>query len=583
MSKSPLVKFTIENNNVSPSVPSNGVSCLLARTKKGPYNGPSTTISSVAQFRSLFGGEVVPDGSPSNIEKALQSGSKLRIIRVPGTGYFKGVLLNTASDNGEAPTTQQTPKSVIKIIQGSDSVEIGFYTKIGDDLVDGVKTFDVTFTKTANTLNYQITGTGKTTVLESNPVITYKAANSVGNNSIDYIAFNNFLNNSEYLEPYIVSSTLGGDKSVATIIKWMAEVLDNSKEAITITVASKSFDTLATTPVVCVSQVGSSGTAPTAEAWVESMEALLDYTDVYQVACSHINQHLEDQADIISVHKAFKDMCEKVQEYTYYIEVPKYKTHYTEGTEVRDKDSIVDWINTIVNSIGNSMWVAYFAGGIKYYNESGIVVNSDIIGTILGLGDTAASNQGPWLSFAGMNRGVIEDAHGSVSPNYGSPSRYEELNELALNYANMVVVKDTRTMGKQTMLWHCFTSQVKQDSFKYLSIVRLVLYMKKQLRPILDSYLEEPNTFLTWNNIYLEAKPILDNLITQGAITEYVWNGDQYASSYNDLVVNNEADVRQGKYKVVLNFKEVIPLQEISMVLSIDKANGSISTELVNE
>lgn len=578
MPNSPLVKFTIENNNIEPSVPPTGVSCLLTRTKKGPYNDPSTLITSVAQFQSIFGSEVVPDGSPSNIEKALQGGSKLRVIRVPGTGYFKGVLLNTPTDSGQAPTAQQTPKTIIKIAQGSDVVEIGFYTKIGDDTVDGVKTFDVTFYKKANTLYYQITGTGKTTVLESNPVITLKAAGDNNNNVVDYLIFNNFLNNSEFLEPYIVSSTIDGDKSIANVIKWMADVLDDSTEAITLTVVSTSFASLTETKVV--SQVGSSGTAPTADAWIDSMEYLLNYTDVYQVACSHLDQHLEDTADVLEVHKAFRDVCEKVQEYTYYIEVPKYKTHFSEGTDIRDKDSIISWVDTCINTIGNSMWVAYFAGGLRYYNNSGIVVNSDILGTVIGLGDTAASNNGVWKSFAGMNRGVIEDAHGSVSPNYGSPARYDDLNDLAASYVNLAVVKKTRSMGTRTMLWHCFTSQVKQDSFKFLSIVRLVLYMKKNLRPILDSYLEEPNTFKTWNNIYLEVKPLLDQLVAKEAITEYNWNGDQYASSYADLTVNNEADVRQGKYKAILKFKEVVPLQEISMVLSIDKASGSVNTEI---
>ncbi len=92
-------------------------------------------------------------------------------------------------------------------------------------------------------------------------------------------------------------------------------------------------------------------------------------------------------------------------------------------------------------------------------------------------------------------------------------SRYNELNELAQMYANMIVIKDTPSSGKQTMLWHCFSSQVKQDSERFLSIVRLNLYLKKTLRPILNKYLEEPNIWGTWKNIYLEVKPILDNLV----------------------------------------------------------------------
>ena len=307
------------------------------------------------------------------------------------------------------------------------------------------------------------------------------------------------------------------------------------------------------------------------------MDLVKDYTDVYQLACSHIHQHLKTDQDVLKVHKAAKDMCAELQEYTYYIEVPKYTTHYSEGTQPRNKQSIITWINKCLGSIGNSKYAAYFAGGIKYYNEFGLLTNSDVLGTIFGLGDTSASNYGPWKSFAGMNRGVIYDGQGPVSPNYGSDSRYNELNELAQMYANMIVIKDIPSSGKQTMLWHCFSSQVKQDSERFLSIVRLNLYLKKTLRPILNKYLEEPNIWGTWKNIYLEVKPILDNLVDENAMSEYIWMGDQDAGSYSELSVNNEADVRQGKYKVILKYKDIVPMQEITINIVIDAASKSVN------
>ncbi len=580
MPNSPSVKFVIENNNVATTVPLVGVSCFFARTTKGPYNDPSKLITNLSQFREIFGEEIVPDGSVSNIEKALNGKSKLRVIRVPGTGYFKGVLLKGVA-NPTTPATAATPAAVLTLTNGTDKdvVSIGFYTKTCDELIDGVPTFNVSFTKQANTIFYTITGTGKTTVLESNPVITYKNSDTVNKTNVDYLAFSNFLRNSSYLEPVVISSTLE-NKSLDTVIKWLSQVIDNSTNEFSVKVSDKE---VTTTPTVLGSQPGSSGTAPTAEAWITSMEYLRDYTEPYQVLCSHLDQHLSDAEDVLSVHKAFKDMCEEVQEYNYYIEVPKYTTHYTQGTQVRDKASIISWVNTCMGTIGNSMWVAYFAGGIKYYNIDGNLVDSDCIGTIAGLGDASSSIFGPWKSFAGMNRGVIYDGVGPVSANYGSPSRYNDLNELANNHVNMVVVKNTPNAGNQTMLWHCFTSQVKQDSFKYLSVVRLVLYMKKYLRPILESYIEEPNIWHTWNRIYLEVKPWLDDMVNHEAISEYTWEGDQNATSYQDLTVNKESDVRQGKYKVVLRFKEVVPLQEISMVLSIDKSSNTISADVVTE
>jgi len=111
----------------------------------------------------------------------------------------------------------------------------------------------------------------------------------------------------------------------------------------------------------------------------------------------------------------------------------------------------------------------------------------------------------------------------------------------------------------------------------------LNLYLKKNLRPILEKYLEEPNIWNTWNKIYLEVKPMLDNLVDEDAMSEYTWMGDQDANSYNDLSVNNEADVRQGKYKAILKFKDIVPMQEITMGIYIDQASKSVSVQDVNE
>ena len=109
-----------------------------------------------------------------------------------------------------------------------------------------------------------------------------------------------------------------------------------------------------------------------------------------------------------------------------------------------------------------------------------------------------------------------------------------------------------------------------------LVIIRLI-YLKKNLLPILESYLEEPNIWDTWVKIYYEAKDILDDLVTRNAISEYTWSGDQFATSYSDLTVNNEADVRQGKYRIKLRYKDIVPMQEVYMDLIIDSASNDIS------
>ena len=52
-------------------------------------------------------------------------------------------------------------------------------------------------------------------------------------------------------------------------------------------------------------------------------------------------------------------------------------------------------------------------------------------------------------------------------------------------------------------------------------------------------------------------------------MTEYTWMGDQDATSWDDLSVNNEADARQGKYRAILKYKDVVPMQEVTMEIVI--------------
>lgn len=581
MSKSPRVVFKFENNNVQQTTPLLGVSCFLARTEKGPYDDPSELITSFSQFQRIFGKEIVPDGSVSNIEKALVGGSKLRIIRVLGAGAKKGTITKAEEsrvlEEDEIELASAIPgevqaSEVMKFTSGGTNVSFGLVTKGYGDPIGSGETFKVCFSKSVNTIFYNIYDANGS-ILESGPVITYKTKDAQNKTSVDYLVLSNFASNSAYLEPKMVTTT-DKIKSFENLVAWLQTSIDQTENPLTIQVGGKEPTA---EEVMFNGTLGTAGAEPTADEWIASLDLVRDYTDIYQLSCSHIHQHLKTDQDVLKVHKAAKEMCAELQEYTYYIEVPKYTTHYTQGTQPRNKRSIITWINNCLGSIGNSKYVAYFAGGIKYYNEFGLLSNSDVMGTIFGLGDISASNYGPWRSFAGMNRGVIYDGQGPVSPNYGSDSRYNELDELAQMYANMIVIKDTPSSGKQTMLWHCFSSQVKQDSERFLSIVRLNLYLKKTLRPILNKYLEEPNIWGTWKNIYLEVKPILDNLVDENAMSEYTWMGDQDAGSYSELSVNNEADVRQGKYKVILKYKDIVPMQEITINIVIDAASKSVN------
>lgn len=618
MPQTPRVRFNFKNLNVQSSVPLLGVINMVARTTKGPLEDPSDLISSPSQFTRIFGSEIVPDGSVSNIMKALEMGAKVRVSRVAGSGATYGWAKPMSVTPAElsAPSVSVLDGSAIISIVISDpsgaenslTMNMAIRTReAGSPVLDntGVNLNRPFYLK----LNVSKEPSLRASIIqygardEETKIPTYDSilnetlffsavsantTDGVTTPSINVDTLQNFLDNA----PNITFEAIQGKnadgqgtmKNLATGIQTMEDIVSilrqfsnwNSMIMVgKITSGTVSTDEVSDTNVYMECSEGSAGTKPTADEWISAYKASKSYYEAYSVILSHIHQHLDDYTKVYiavanDVHNTFENIL--------YVEVPKYAA----GTRTpATLDETFTALKTMVQTIGPKKEVAYFGGGIKYYNENGSLQKCDVLGSVAGLDSICASTYGPWYSFSGMNRGVIASALGPVMKNLGGPADIDTLNEFAQWYMNLFVIKNTRTQGQRTMLWNGFTSNPVDDSEKFISIVRLNLYLKKNLRPILESYIEEPNTFETWKRIYYEAKDLLDDLQNRKAITTYTWLGDQDAQSYEDLQVNNEADVRQGKYKAQLKYKEIVPMQDIEMDVIIDvsvnKSTGEIS------
>ena len=597
MPNSPRINFNITNNNIEVTRPSNGVSCILARTLTGPSGLSKDIITSVTKFRQEYGAEIVPDGSPSNIEKALKGGSRLRIIRVVGSKGTKAFVYSTNM------ATEAERVLAFTITGGSwgnqqNYINLRFISKdiYPTDFIpyDSIKVSEYLSNENNGTISIATYGGD----VKLDEMVLTSFTISDGTILFDYQSLINFSNNNKYWDVefkvsgpavergVLADYTTNWSSNLEVLTNWAKDNLDGtSAEKVTIRTLTTNTYTISTDATNLNVNKGTDYGLPTIDDWKNAAENLRDLLDVYEVSVSHIFSHFGyDHDSITGLHAYIANIANETKEFQYFIEVPKYKLNIDESgfdtSKPMSKSDIVDWVNTCRGAVGSSMYVCYFGGGIMYYNETGKLVGSDVMGTIHGLADSCASNYGPYRSFAGLNRGVIPDGQGPVSPNYGSPSRYDELNELANACVNMIVLKQTRTSGLATVLWHSFTSQVRQDSFRFIHAVRLALYIKKQIRPILESYIEEPNLWTSWNRIYLEGKPIMDGLVTDNAISEYTWDGDQDATSWDELTVNNEADARNGKYKLNIKVKDVATMQDITVNLIFDQASNTVTANI---
>ena len=584
MPTSPKVDFTVINNNVASITPNNGIGFVLARTTKGPFFDASKIIKSPAQFAEVFGSEVVPDGSISNISRALSMGGQLRICRIGHLNSGKvdavkgTVLAGKVSDNAYVSDTGETLNLELA---GFNSKAITIQLKLetkeyGGDIQSTNGKFMVVFTQVGNRVISSLYNTNAKDNLTSaflvntNPVLSYKNGDSTHPIFIDTALFKNFLTADPYFDVTIAKVLVdsGPSKDYSTV-QDVINLLNDAQKVNNTTLDIKSTNPVpvilsADKPLYYLGTVGNAGTTPVATDWVQGFEVMKDYSDFYMFFASHIHQHLSEAQ---AVHQAGYSAADLTKNATYAIEIPKVNT--TKATILKAKQGIGI----------NSEHVAYFAGGLRLYNQDGMLMDSDVLGTVFGLSAQAATEWGPWYSFAGQNRGIVGDGNGPVAENFGSPGRYDDLNELAAESINIFVIKEVASGGKATLLWHNFTSTMLSNSERFLNVERLIYYIKKVLRPIMERYLEEPNNFETWSKMYLEVDPYLQDLQNRNGVHSYEWQGDQFATSFDDLQVNNEKDVRQGKYKANLVIKEVVALQEINIGIVLDASSGAINIE----
>jgi phage tail sheath protein FI len=588
-----------------------GISAVLVATKGGPIGHDGSVITTWEQFKQTYGGFIdADDRGVLQVKRALEGGSALRISRLAhytditdrdshdmdfaaqaqtnifvfaaniAAGHTIQYAIGADSVSQVFDTSSQNTLELLaaKIIAGFGAVQdvrVLSATKFivipsGAAIVDVVTPSGVGAPAVTRTTTTAIRNADDETIFTLAPkypgeyynnIIVY--INSPSNGQAGYFDLViEFDGESDRTERYR-NLKITGAPTVAQS-DYLSEVVKKSK---LVNVTYSDLSAIATTPIVPIPftlkmNAGSDGSAIDATDYVGDSSAkngLYSFDGVDDVAQIAILAAEDALADSVHVAGAAYAEARKDLQYFGFIDGD------TEADVITNKDALgVD-----------SSYAMFFAGKIKVIDPfDGVEKIYPPMGDILGMAARSEKLYGLWYSFSGPNRGKFQNTLGASNA-WGSAGNATNLDLLANHQVNVVITRNT-----STVLWGSFTGQLGTSQLSLANVRRFHIFLKKKFGPVLENFLEEQNDIPTWKMIYLAVKSDLDTLVNRRAMFSYRWEGDQFARSLDDLVINNSADVLLGKYKVRLFVKDIASMQEFSIDITLTPGNVSFEDAL---
>lgn len=599
------VSFNIINNAQIASQPLDGVFYVEGITERGPFGDPKDVITSWSQFVSIYGGLIDNSDFPLLCYRALNAGALLRVNRVghytdisnkstldaviastvtPSTITFDADFItgNTIDLTINSTAITQVPFNTDQATTLSDlATEIGNSTHVSSVQIVGTDRRLIVYPS----VNVALTIAGITIAggaSQANGTASTASANMIDTslNSIFGVApkYKGVAYNKMSVTIADASNGQAGYFKLTILLDSIKEDYDNIKITGQPTAGNSSYldDVIKNSIIATVTyqdlssltgQVrpangkyvygsGSDGTAPVSADYVGSSAGRTgfysfdEYDEGFYLAAPEISD--------LAVNVGGSSYAASRKDLIFFAHLGNNLT--TSASLITERSS---------TAIDNQ-YVAFYGGGVKILHpETSKEVTISEIGDILGLAAKVHTNLGQWRSFAGPNNGKVDGAIGVVN-NFGSNGLFDDLNKLANRQINMMILRDN-----VIQLSGNFTGVLAESPESFNSVVSLLIYLKKLLKPVLNTFLEEPADIPTFQNIYYTVKPLLDNLVSARALFEYKWDGDQNAGTLDGLQVNNAADVQQGRYKVNFYIKPINSLQEIEVNIILTNAGVS--------
>lgn len=300
---------------------------------------------------------------------------------------------------------------------------------------------------------------------------------------------------------------------------------------------------------------GSDGAAPAVTNYVgdaatgTGFHAFDGYADSYALACPELSE--SDMAGLSTGGDAYATLRKDVRFYQHLD-----NSNHTATALIAEKPSL------------DSAHITFTAGGLSITHPiSALPVDISELADVLGnMAAIHKSTLKPWNAFFGPQYGVLTGVLG-VTNNFGTPAQFADLDILAQHRINMVI----KRAGK-TMLWDDYTSQVAPSPENFSCVENLIIYLQKTLGPTLELFMGQPTDFTLLRSIYFNIQPSLKVVVDGRGISSWEWQGDQNATSFADLQVNNANDMQMGKVKANLRVVMIAPLKEINVNIILTKA-----------
>jgi hypothetical protein len=609
MPTSPRVVQNEIDVTFSPATPPVGISLLIGECKRGPAFKPDTIFTSFEAFRKVYGGLIQGNNFPHIVKRAIERGSAVRIVNVKHmSNVAAGTLAATnataassslvnlsgalGSDNTITVTVNGTPTAQAYVTSSNNTLQLlvdklKLLTGVIEDAYIVSTNAIVIVPKAGVALVTTVGFTGTTP--PTGTVVTEATFEDGSNNTL--FSFTPKYPGADYNNVMImVSAANNGDADAFDITIKKLDEPDLTESYPNLKIVGKPTVNQSTylkdiadksqflVPVyndlsgIVAAQITPRKTAIRYQTGTDAATDANDYigalsskSGLYAAdAYSDMAQFCIPNNSTTAVIQAASAYAAARKDLEFFAWLGDFSTEAALAT-ARD--------NTLIDS----SYTKFFAGTISAldpFSTSGATLAISPMGDICGIFDFNDAKNGPWISAAGRTRGKILNALG-VTNNFGTPGNYVNLNMLSNRQINLIVNESGTLYLKGN-----FTGQRANSAVSYGNVRRFLIHLKKTLGPFLEKFLEDPNDIPTWKAMYLQGFPTMDNFVEKRALFEYVWDGDQFARSINELKVNNANDVGLGKYKLRMFLKVVVALQEITLDVILTPSGVSFEDNL---